>query len=754
MLKNVNNDAISYLHTAEASALKKLFLDKIAQSLIDKQRTLIVIPDGMSSTVPAKLLSQHKLAHYTLHLSGKDKISEQQIARLKKLYALQEVNMESASFKTISQKYNDLNERIGIALDSINLPSEKGPNLKSMILDEVDKPHVYIVPRIQRLLASLSIDHEHLAYIHRMQQCHQRHYDFMDASAILNSKAFQDHDHIARAQEEVKNLKKALGEANKNIDVHLESARREFKNKIEEEYALLIGVRDELKLAIFEHEVGEQPQSFDAVYQEIVAPIQQLQYLQLLFKRQNALNWGEAPLIIDAINQITDSLEKSVDEVYTKFIGRLTPFNIELPALSDQLERAQSILRAISNSDFLTLKTPKRYLQVADMLNHIKKAEDQLRLADSCLMDAGYCRYRELASKASLSDELRQALTSLNESNWSDVIKYHASQEQIKGLLSDHINHLPEWLDQFRRADQQFRKIAVQEIHNRWCKVREHSIASLKNEHWSIYQSIWINAEADKTTLHLYKELGESLLAFCPIAVTYESDAKKILSVDRSAFDKVIFLEVKELDDKLLKSFNNKKREISIISSYNIDTKDFKSKINRLYSSDMALPTKSIKSYTRSTEKYRFALSVAGHISDLIESGSIFKWKDQIIISAVNHKLNDKILEYLDVKPQHFMYRSTVEIGHFAEAIMTDKRVVLLGENQLINDQLNGDVLWQQNLLNELKKADIHLLSISTLDLYRDKQKSLDKLCQDLERRVDKHEEVEESDKSREMQPA
>ncbi|MFT4567860.1 MAG: hypothetical protein ACI9FN_002828, partial [Saprospiraceae bacterium] len=339
MLKNASNDAISYLHTAEASALKKIFLDKIAKALINKHRTLIVIPDGMSATVPAKLLSQHKLAHYTLHLTGKEKLTSQQIERFKRLYGLQEVHLESTSYKAILQKYADLHEHICDALNSINLSSDKGPNLKSMILDEVNKPHTYIAPRIQRLQAGLPIDHKHLAYVHRMQQCHQRHYDFMDASGILDTKAFKDHDHLAIAQEEIKNLREALSEAKKQIDIHLESARSDFKTKIEEEYALLISVREELKLSIVEHESSEVSQSFEAVYQDVIAPIQQLKYLQLHFRRQNALNWGEAPLLIEAINQLTDSLESSVDEIYTKFIGRLTPFNIELPALSDQLER-------------------------------------------------------------------------------------------------------------------------------------------------------------------------------------------------------------------------------------------------------------------------------------------------------------------------------------------------------------------------------------------------------------------------------
>lgn len=742
MLQNRQNDAISYLHTAEASALKKVFLDKIAKSLIHKERTLIVIPDAMSATVPAKLLSQHKLAHYTLHLTGKEKVSAQQIERLKRLYQLQKVQLESASYKAISQKYNHLHKKVSEALDSINLPSDKGPNLKSMILDKVDKPHNYIAPRIQRLQAALSIDHEHLAYIHRMQQCHQRHYDFMDAAGILSAKAFQDHDHLAKAQEEIKDLQKALSEAKIQIDLHLEAARTEFKNKIEEESALLLRVREELKLAIFEHEVGEMSQSFEEVYQDAVAPIQQLQFLKLHFRRQQTLNWGEAPLLIEAINLLTASLETRIDEVYTNFIKRLTPFNIELPALSDQLERIQSILRAISNSQFLNLKTPKRYLQVADMIEHINDAEGSLRLADACLMDAGYCRYRELAGKALLTDELRLSLTGLQESNWSDVIKYHASQKQIKGLLSDHINGLPEWLDELRKTAQQLRKINLQEIHNRWCKIREHSIAQIKNEYWETYQSIWNNADADITTLQLYKELGSRLLAFCPIAVTHESEAKKVLSADRTSFDKVIFLEVKELEDKLLKSFNNKKREISIISSYNIDIKDISSKIRKRYSSDMTLPNKPIKSYTRSTEKYRQALSIAGHLVDLVESSSIFKWKGQVVVSIVNHKLNDKILEHLDVKPQQFLYRSTVEIGHIVEALMTNSRVVLIGENQLINDQRTNDILWQQHLLNELKKVDIHLLSVSTLDLYKNKHKALEQLRLKLDRRVESEEET------------
>ena len=84
---------------------------------------------------------------------------------------------------------------------------------------------------------------------------------------------------------------------------------------------------------------------------------------------------------------------------------------------------------------------------------------------------------------------------------------------------------------------------------------------------------------------------------------------------------------------------------------------------------------------------------------------------------------------------------------------MSESRVVLIGENQLINDQLNNNVLWQQSLLNDLKKVDIHLLSVSTLELYKNKQKSLEKLTQELNRRAESHEEVAEVDKPM-LQPA
>lgn len=735
MLSNEDRHRINYLHTTESIALKKIFLEKVAKTLLHKEHMLLVIPDDMPSTVVVKLLASHNLAHFTLHLTQQEILSEAQLKRLRQLGALQAIPEDSCSFRSISQKLRELKDNIDAGLDAINQPIDDGPCLKTLILDEVDKMDSYIYLKIQRLQASLRMDTANVELIYQMQQCHQKTYDYMDALQIVQPLAYTDPQHLAKAQEETIHLNTALSEALEKIETHMEEAKMDIKQKIQAEQATLIEIKDELKFAIFENEVKETVKSFEEVFQKITAQSHQLQYLSLDYQRQNALNWGEAPLVIAAIDRITANIPQTIEEEYKKFLNHLTPFNIKLTELSDQLERAQSILRAVNNCEFLNIQTPKKYLQISDILNKIKDALHRLRLAESCLMDQGYCHFRQLAHQAGLNNEMRSLLTSIKESNWRDVIRYHTNQEQIKGLFNGQVNRLPEWINQYRKTAALYRKLCLHEIHNRWCKIREQSITTLKNEHWNLYQSIWMNGVTRLSSFDLYHALQDRLLYFCPIAVIQESDINSVMKVHPEAFNQIVFLDFKHINEAVLRSLSNSKREISIITTYNIDTELMNLDMNKFRAADIPMSQQPIHHHNTATEKYKHAVSIANNLIDIVKDGMIFKWKEQIIISTIDTKLNEKLLQILDIQPQHIIYQAALEQGHLVEAILTESKITILGENGLINDHLKDEIIWQLHLISELKNVDIPVLSIPTVDLYRDKNKVLNKLKQQLSRR-------------------
>ena len=72
-------DYVTFLQTADSSSLKLFFSEKVMHALLHKRKMLVVIPDGMPSSIPAKLLSPYNLAHFVMLYDRKNPLSTSQI---------------------------------------------------------------------------------------------------------------------------------------------------------------------------------------------------------------------------------------------------------------------------------------------------------------------------------------------------------------------------------------------------------------------------------------------------------------------------------------------------------------------------------------------------------------------------------------------------------------------------------------------------------------------------------------------------
>ncbi len=733
MLTVIRDEQSAYLHTSEAAALKKFFVEKIAKNLLERKKMLIVLPDAMDTMVPVKLLSQHHLAHFTLDISDHEVFSKSQLDRLKRLEQLQEVSLEPGTFKTLEMQTSELQTKIRSALNTLHEPTETGPSFKNLILDVVHLPDIDIPIRIQKMFSGFSIDQATIANLNRLQQYHKSHYNYIDHSTVIAPGVFEDQETMDNASAKIQSLYNSLTEVLKQIEKYLDQIKDQFYQAIETESHIWLRVKDELELSVFEHSVGEQISSFEEVYISIFELAQPIQYLKLDYHRQPSLNWAEAPMILDAITSMLNQQDQIVNDLYERHIGHLTPFNVDQPELGDAIERATSILRAIGNCKVLDTHHPKRYLQVAHLIRQMRSTQRELKLSLFTLKDTQYCKYRKTALQCDIPQNLLWELGNIQDSSWKDLAIYYARKNQISKRFNKDIKHLPNWYLSLRNCTRQLYRVSIHEIHNRWCKIRNLSIAHLKNEHWELYHAIWNQGEATLNAQSLYRELGSHLSSFCPILITRESDLKTVYQLCGSDMDEILYLESRSVDTKIINFLEIPPEKLFVLSSYNMDIADWKIPLVNRFSSDMELPTRPLHTYMNSSDRYRQAVSIAGHLADLADHCSIYKYQNKIIVSFVHPKLNDLITQHLDVKPQHFLYRSTIEIGHFVEALMSDQEIVLLGENQLINDLRVDSISWQQHIIQLLKKIEIKIYTVATADLYEDRQKTLTELVEQLQ---------------------
>jgi len=731
-LLSSSTEQVNHLHTVDSSALKQFFCEKAIDTLINKQKMLVVIPDGMPTSVPAKLLSPYQLAHYTMHYNRQENISEAQIELLQKLRRLNEINTESGAFKKSSQQLADVKAKINYLLRAIHEDNEQGPSLKDLILNNVDDPNIYVPKHISTKIFDMPIDERTLSSLDRLQSSYKPYYSFINSSAQLTRLALESEISLQQATDEVTTLSQGLSEVIKSLELELESAYNTLEKAINTECAAWQSIKKELELAIFNNDLSDGATSFDTAYQEIMAPAKKLFYMRLALERKPELNWGEAELLLQGINGLIEGKKASLEMHYRSLLKRMTPFNITKPELKDIVDKSMSIIRAINKSDYIAIDIPTKYLQIGELRIQMNKAFNHLLLTAGALQDKGYCDYVILSNKIGIDGDILSYLLRYEQTSWRSVVNHRVRQHMIGSRYDEEIKSLNKQYQELKPLVKINGKAAMTEVHNLWSIKRDKAITDIKNAHWDLYKSIWTESNCEVSTAVLYAQVPDALTSFCPITTVCESDLPHILETYSDCFDEVVFLDNRELQNRRIDQTYTYIKKITVATSYDIDLSgEFESDITvkSFYSSDLKLPEQSILGIAPGTERYRQVLPIATALHDIMKSVTIYKVVDKVIYSFADPQINQLLEERLQLTTRNILYRDTSDITAIVESLMMDKEHVIFIEDGLINNQLSEDIYWQRQVLSSLESTGLEILNLNFSALFADRSMALEELC-------------------------
>ena len=733
VLLSSTSEHINYLHTADSSTLKLFFAEKVMHTLLSKRKLLVVIPDGMPSSIPAKVLSPYNLAHFTMLYDKKEPLSALQVERLQRLLKLNELPQRAGVLKTSQQKQKTLQDQIIEILNKISKESTSGPSLKELVLNNVADPMIRLSKEVEGHISQLGIDQNKLDNIDKLQTSYQPYFDFISAASFLSPQALADNHSVKYAIEEVTTLQKALGEVLMGLDKELESAYQVLQSSIEDEYKVWQSIKSELELAIFNNDLSDDSLSFETCYQEVLAPSKKLFYLRLNLERKPELNWGEAQLLLQGIDGLLGQHQVYLAHHYRSLLKRMTPFNVTKPEFKDTIDKGLSIIRAINKSRYLNLQVNTTYLQIGELQEQLNKVAAKLGLCFSALSDEHYTAFKILANDLKLSDQVLDFFSNHTDVSWRGIINFRARRFQIDTLYNSKFSKLPAFITELNNLHTQAVPINLKEVHNIWSRARDKAITDIKNSHWDVYKAIWADGITDLSTFDLLSTNSNAFTSFSPITIVHESELMQLLTLDVEVADEILYLDAREISLNALEQVNSHIDKITIVSSYDIDMSIMptsKIKIQSYYSSDLKISKHKINGIEPGSDRYHMILPIAAALCDIMNSVTIYRTRGEVIMSFADGQINQLIESELKLKTQNIIYRDSVEITSLVEVLMLDEKITIIIENGLLNDQKGNAVLWQADLLDKVAQVGINIRDISFSDLFKNKKDAISSLCQ------------------------
>ena len=713
------------IEIADEQLLKIFFVEVVMSNLLSKKNSLVVIPDSMSATTPAQILSKYNLAPLVGTLDYQGALVDCG-AKVRALLSHKEIPLLRQEFPHVLLKRKDLESKIHDTLVSINKASVKHPAFKKMLLSIKMRPRKSISESLIEEIASMHISPKAIDAIKQLQKTYKPRFLYMDSCVKLGEAHLEDDEALLLAKQDVGELAKRTTAAMQSLEKELWLKKRVIAYEVEEELAAWTSIKEDLESALLDYDIEGQPSSFSDKGLAIIEKFKNFKYLRLSTDINPEVGWGQVSELLSTVQAIMDLAQDNIDLYFEEYTKKLSPFNSGHKTLDKAIQAASKILKEIQQCKYLTIPSERQFLQVGALLTCLRTTTTQLNLAKVALDDDRYILHHKLSKDLNLSRSLLSGLHHMSDEDWAGIIEFYGQRSHLMAMYTAHMSKLTQRYQELEHVQDLIRHMTHKEIHNRWHKLQKEVFVNLKNDNWDLYKQICDDTAVNTADILLSEKLGQRLTKMLPVQVVTMSDKRRNPQIVKE-YDQVIFLDHKHIEFEDLIGIDYENSEVIMASTYTLHNPEILNTTHILshYSSDTHGTDSGELSGKDSSERYKVALGLANNIVNISRPLNIYKKDDKIIMTSIDMYFNDRIVKLLDIGTQHVLYQATKDPAHVIETMIHYDEIHLLIENGLINDQVGKYPAWQQHVIKQLQQAGIIVHSMHTSELYQDMQGTL-----------------------------
>lgn len=729
MLAYDNTNDIVQMEISDATMLKEYFTEKVVKMLLDKQRLLVVTPDSMDPAIPAKILSQSNLAHFT-NICDASGQSPDILERVRSLTQLVEIPLLRQEYQHIILKHKELTNKIHNTLLSINKRSVKSPSFKEMLLGIKPRPKSDIPESLIEEISDININPRILKNINKLQAELQPRFIYMDTCVKMNPSCIEDKEALSLARFELADIKQEVSNALLGIERELFLMKRIISYELEDELTAWAKIKEELQNVFLENELDNYHSSFEENGVPIIEKFHGFKYLKLSVHIVPEMGWGQVSNILGVVNAVIDQAKLSTDTYFAEYVRKLSPFNTNNEELDAYINESIEALKRVNNCKYIDYKSPIQFLQVDALLNTLRSVSNEVNLCESGLTDTDYINFKRYVADLNISQNIINGLYNLKNESWSDVISFYGQRSHLMVNYSSNMNQLQDWYEELKSNSDLLRHTTHKEVHNRWCTARKEAITTLRNKQWDTFQYIIEGKGEALSAAEILKSIGSNIQDFFPVTVVSESDLNRVLSNSNYTFDDVFYLDHKRINSKGVISCLNRNVKVTCASTYTVDLSDLTDQYSVIsnFNADTRIANNIQLNELEKSDRYKQALSLANNLITQVKSVSIYKMGSRVIITTLSPLLNKRINKLAKISINNVLYNETKEISHIVETLLHYDNIVLLIENDLLNDHNGMSTLWQHTVLRQLEGAGVNIFNLYTHELYQDLNGSINRL--------------------------
>ncbi|MEL6124466.1 MAG: hypothetical protein AAFR14_12180, partial [Bacteroidota bacterium] len=374
-----------------------------------------------------------------------------------------------------------------------------------------------------------------------------------------------------------------------------------------------------------------------------------------------------------------------------------------------------------------SIKCPTTFLQLGELLTQLDLAKAKVTQSNKALGDRAYCDYQQMIQKLGIDGGLLAYLEDKEGKSWAHIIEYEIRQQKLSSRYHVDIATIYDVLHSFTKSSAKFVEVSQKQAHNLWSRKRAEAVTAIRNDHWEIGTLLTDERPNDLSLRQFINTAPELLSVFYPIITVHESQLNLATELTES-IDQTIFLDSSIWPDKALTKMSQYFTNISICSSYELDTSNSCGEVRHFYSSAIQLPKQSFAGLETGSERYHVVLPIAIAMATLAEDIAIYRRGGRVLISFTDHVLNQFLEAELGLDTKHVVYRSSNDINSLVDILMTEDDISIFTLSGLLSPEKDEHLLWQLELLSHLKSIGIRHFDIGFDRLFENREKAIRKV--------------------------
>lgn len=710
--KEVGKGRICYLEASESSAIRDFIIERAISACREKLKLVLVCPANLSIEVPLKILSNANLAQYSLCYEANGLLSQKQKECIRIM-----ANYKTPSIGIANNTANDLQEKelqhlINKSLDSLYENTSQSKNIKQVII-ELLKSH--------NSVSNLNFKVDKPENIESLSACFEERFLFMLDSSILKDIVFNDSIEKLQAllQMQYEDLNKhhsSFIEINKIIGDNIQSKILEDKNN-------LMLIKRALEESLMDYSLRTHSLEGPQAKEMLERFITKANYLKIPGLDLTVLKNLKPEDLIPVVNDLIEHSEFEVLRAQQDCFYRQNPFNISRDDQQFAMTSMIRILNELRINNSLDIEIPTHFFQCQHLLKISAQVIVQLKLTLLSLQDEKFLKFGKLLIQSGLNINQLLALLNYKPSDWTTVVNQSITTKSLHSFDTSELEILYKRYADLRHFNKLNKHNNSKILHHKLSSEKSILINKSLNENKSFEMFLASDSEQELMSESIAK-YGDIFNDIFQIVIVSESELHPLLDNEKMNFDEFLFIELKEWDHSFSKRLKNSDVAISIASSSSVPINKTQLKNNwelqHYYSNELNTSEMRPFSSLNTSEKYHQSMMLASNIIPLVSSFSIYQLPSSTLISFLSPEIEPMILEQIDKGNINILYTNSHEMSDLVEGFITDSdQLVVLVENGLINDKKRDELIWQLNLIQELKECQIHLIDIPTSELIK-----------------------------------